>query len=100
MRLLHEVLRMGDYGSHELKRGEHMFGDTRAAALAPPGDKEGALVTSQEERTGWTRECGQTRSSSIRPSMRYVTTRVSRSCALIDVRGLPFSSLKPTPTNA
>ena len=52
MRLLHEVLRMLDHGSHELKRGEHMFGDTRAAVLALLGDKEGALASLQEELNG------------------------------------------------
>ena len=51
-RLLHEVLRMLDHGSHELKRGEHMFGDTRATVLALLGDKDGALASLQEEADG------------------------------------------------
>jgi hypothetical protein len=51
-RLLHEVLRMLDHGSHELKRGEHMFGTTRATVLALLGDKDGALASLQEEADG------------------------------------------------
>jgi TolB-like protein/Tfp pilus assembly protein PilF len=43
--LLHAIVRVLDHGSHDLKRGEQLFGPTRPEVLALLGDREGALTT-------------------------------------------------------
>ncbi len=52
VRLLHEVERMLDHGAKELKRGERMFGVTRATTRALLGDREGALQSLRESLSG------------------------------------------------
>ena len=47
-RLLREVERMLDHGEKDLKRGERMYGTTRAATRALLGDREGALQSLQD----------------------------------------------------